>query len=114
MPSPQECQQLKEELDSLISPEEEFERLLKIALQSGKKEDIQRLEELKMEMSGKKEGLREKLWPFPELSRTELESQYNTQIEILERTGLLAHLSNQELGIKINNQEYPRDLGFRC
>ncbi|MDP3792752.1 MAG: hypothetical protein Q8Q89_03395, partial [bacterium] len=66
MPSSQECQQLKENLADLSSLGEEFDRLLKTALQSGKEEDIQRLEELKIEMTGKKEGLREILWPFPE------------------------------------------------
>ena len=106
MPSPQECKQLKEDLSSLSSLGEEFEHLLKIAVQSGKEEDIQRLEELKQEMMSKKEGLREKLWPFPELPRQELESQYISQVEILERTGLLVRLSDSRLGLKLNNQEY--------
>lgn len=107
MPSPQECQQLKKDLTSLSSLGEEFEHLLKTAVQSGKEEDIQRLEELKIEMMSKKEGLREKLWPFPELPRMELETQYNTQIEILERTGLLVRLSDSRLGLKINNPSNP-------
>ncbi len=106
MPSPEECQQLKEELDSLISPEEEFERLLKTALESDKDEDLEKLEQLKLEMTLRKEKFREKLWPFPELPRQELESQYNTQVEILEKTGLLTRLANGELGVKINNREY--------
>src|SRR3989338_4107108 len=106
MPSPQECKQLKKDLTSLSSLGEEFEHLLKIAVQSGKEEDIQRLEELKQEMMSKKEGLREKLWPFPELPRQELESQYISQVEILERTGLLVRLSDSRLGLKLNNQEY--------
>src|SRR3989344_6905870 len=106
MPSPQECKQLKEDLSSLSSLGEEFEHLLKIAVQSGKEEDIQILEELKQEMMSKKEGLREKLWPFPELPRQELESQYISQVEILERTGLLVRLSDSRLGLKLNNQEY--------
>src|SRR3989344_3146416 len=107
MPSPQECRQLKEELDSLISPEEEFERLLKTALESGKDEDLEKLEALKQEMTLRKERFKEKLWPFPELPRTELESQYNSQIEILERTGLLVSLAGQELGIIVNNPSNP-------
>ncbi len=115
MPSPQECRQLKEDLADLYSLGEEFDRLLKTAVQSGKEEDIQRLEELKLKMTSKKERFKEKLWPFPELPRTELEFQYNSQIEVLERTGLLVRLSNQGLGIRINNpsnpsgpaQEYP-------
>jgi hypothetical protein len=95
------------------SPEEEFERLLKEVIRTGKTEDIQRLEELKQVLIQKKEELKEKLWPFPELSRAELESQYQTQIEILERTGLLVRLSKGELGIRIQDpsnpsaQEYP-------
>lgn len=108
MPSKQECRQLKEELDSLISPEEEFELLLKTALESGKDGDLEKLEQLKREMTLRKERFKEKLWPFPELPRTELEAQYNGQIEILERAGLLTRLSNRELGIKLNNNvEYP-------
>jgi len=107
MPSSQECQQLKEDLVSLSSLGEEFEILLTTALQSGKEEDIQKLEELKIKMISKKEGLKEKLWPFPELSKIELEAQYNAQVEILERTGLLVRLANGELGIKIDNTEYP-------
>ena len=118
MPTPQECQQLKENLADLSSLGKEFDRLLTTArpspeasggtaLQSGKEEDIQKLEELKQEMTSQKEELREKLWPFPELPRTELEAQYNTQIEILERTGLLSHLSGGELGIRLSSQEYP-------
>ena len=107
MPSPQECQQLKEDLAYLSSLGEGFDRLLKTALQSGKEEDIQRLEEFKIEMTNKKEGLREKLWPFPELPRTELEAQYHAQVEILDRTGLLTRLNDGKLGIELNNVEYP-------
>ena len=59
MPSPQECQQLKEDLAYLSSPGEEFDRLLTTAVQSGKEEDIQRLEELKDKIIEKKEGLKD-------------------------------------------------------
>lgn len=110
MPSPQECQQLKEDFSSLSSLGEEFESLLEQPLRSDSKEDIarlERLEELKKKIIERKEGLREKLWPLPELPRVELESQYNAQIEILDRTNLLVNLSNGELGIKIQAQEYP-------
>ena len=107
MPSTQECQQLQEEFDSLSALREESRLLLEKTIKEKKEEDIARLEELKTELEKGKNKLKEKLWPFTELSRTELEAQYISQIEILEKTNLLTRLSDGKLGLRINNQEYP-------
>ena len=56
----------------------------------------------------KREAISEKLWPFPEVSRHTLETQYHQEREALRTAKVLERLSSGEEGIRgINGLEYP-------
>lgn len=102
---PTNCQQLKEEYQALLAKTQEFKAVYKKALQSG---DLTEAKKLKAQLERDKDELMAKIWPFEHLEQKEIEKEYNSQREILERNGLLETLSTGELGIKaIDNQEYP-------
>lgn len=102
---PSQCSQLKQDLADIKLKAEEFNRALDGALSSG---DLSAPQRLKTELETMMASLKEKLWPFRELSRPELTKQYESQKEIFQKTGILEQLSSGEWGIKaIDNKEYP-------
>ena len=99
------CPQLRSDLERIKSLQQEFEAAFERAKETG---DLKPVQALKARIEQKMAELKEKLWPFKELSRQELERQYQSQKEIFQRTGILERLSTGDLGLKaIDNQEYP-------
>ncbi|MEK7097398.1 MAG: hypothetical protein AAB906_00955, partial [Patescibacteria group bacterium] len=99
------CPQLQSDLAQLKSLQQEFNLALDKGREAG---DLKLAQTLKAQIEQKMASLKEKLWPFQELPKPELEKQYQSQKEIFQKTGILERLSTGELGIKgIDNQEYP-------
>jgi len=94
---PPACSDLREALQELKEKQAEFRSALDQGRTTG---DLKPAQALKAEIEQKIASLKEKLWPFKELSQPELEKQYQTQKEIFQKTGILERLSNGELGIK--------------
>ena len=98
------CEQIKTEYENLKTLKEEFDLEYQKAVETG---NLERVREMKVELEQKRDALQEKLWTFESLPQKELKKQYESQKEILERTGILEKLSNGEIGIKgIDNKEY--------
>jgi len=99
-----QCEQFKQEYDHLKTLQQEFKLEYQKAVKTGK---LEKAQSLKKEMEEKMASLEKKLWPFEHLSRKELKEQYESQKQILEKTGILEKLSSGEMGIKgIDNHEY--------
>ena len=94
---PPACAALREALRELKEKQAEFRSALDHGRTTG---DLKPAQALKAEIEQKIASLKEKLWPFKELSQPELEKQYQAQKEIFQKTGILERLSNGELGIK--------------
>ncbi|MDP2704779.1 MAG: hypothetical protein Q8O71_00020, partial [bacterium] len=60
---------------------------------------LKEAEELVPELARRREAIREKLWPFTELSREKVEAQYNQEVAALETAGVLEKLKSGEHGI---------------
>ena len=102
---PPACIALREALRELKEKQAEFRSALDQGRTTG---DLKPAQALKAKIEQKMASLKERLWPFKELSQPELEKQYQAQKEIFQKTGILERLSNGELGIKgIDDQEYP-------
>src|SRR3989344_3236695 len=102
---PPNCSDLREALQELKEKQAEFRSALDQGRTTG---DLKPAQALKAKIEQKMASLKERLWPFKELSQPELEKQYQAQKEIFQKTGILERLSNGELGIKgIDDQEYP-------
>ena len=68
---------------------------------------LKEAEELVPELARRREAIREKLWPFTELSKEMVEAEYNQEVAALETAGVLERLQSGERGIKgIDNKEY--------
>ncbi|OGD32022.1 hypothetical protein A3C91_01535 [Candidatus Azambacteria bacterium RIFCSPHIGHO2_02_FULL_52_12] len=112
------CQQLKTELDTIAALAAEFDAAFDHAKETG---DMAEAKALKARIEEQMASLKEKLWPFRELPRQELEKQYQSHQEILKKTGILERFSTggepglprsspetMVWGIKgIDNKEYP-------
>ncbi len=99
-----QCEQIKKELEDLKTLQKEFVLERQKATETG---NLVKAKELKVELEQKRDALSEKLWPFENLPKKELEKQYESQKEILEQVGILEKLSTGEMGIKaIDNKEY--------
>ena len=102
---PPACSDLREALQELKEKQAEFRSALDQGRTTG---DLKPAQALKAKIEQKMASLKERLWPFKELSQPELEKQYQAQKEIFQKTGILERFSNGELGIKgIDDQEYP-------
>lgn len=101
---PSTCQQLKQGYGELKTLKAEFSLALN---EPTKQSELEKAKQLKLELEKKRNELREKFWPLKEFPEQELKKQYDSQKEILERTGVLKRLSNGDFGIKgIDNKEY--------
>src|SRR3989344_3626453 len=68
---------------------------------------LKEAEDLVPELARRREAIREKLWPFTELSKEMVEKEYNQEVAALETAGVLERLANGERGIRgIDNKEY--------
>ena len=99
---PNKHEQLNKELKHLKTLKTEFEKELDAARET---KDTTRARELKTQLERETAELEEKVNPFERILN--LEEQYKSQRDILERTGVIGELSDGELGIKaIDNEEY--------
>jgi hypothetical protein len=97
-----QCEQLKQEYNNLKSLKQEFDLEYEKAVET---RNTARAKELKIEIERKMAELSEKLHPFERVLN--LREQYESQREILQRTGILEKLSSGEMGIKgIDGKEY--------
>jgi len=102
--SQESCPQLKQELEDIKTLKQEFDLELEQAFASG---NTKKAKALRKKLEAGLENIQEKLWPFEALEKKKIEKQYEEQREIMEKTGILEKLSNNEMGIKgIDNKEY--------
>jgi len=100
-----QCNELKQELESIKSLKLNFDNELQNAFSSG---DTTKAQVLRKELEKSMKSIQEKLWPFEHLEKETLEQQYNEQRETMARVGILIELSTGEQGILgIDNKEYP-------
>ena len=101
---PNTCQQIKQEYQDLKTLKKEFDLEYTKALKTG---NLNKARILKTRLEQKRDALTEKIWPFEAMPQKELKQQYDSQLEIMKRVGILEKLSNGKIGIKaIDNQEY--------
>ena len=92
-----DCQKLKQDLENIKTLKQEFDLELENAF---KAKDTKKAQELRKELEAKIANLQDKLWPFEALEKEKIEEQYNEQMEVMERNGIIEKLSNGEMGIK--------------
>ncbi len=99
------CPQLRSDLEQIKALQQEFEAALDRGRETG---DLKPAQALKSQMEQKMAELKEKLWPFKELPKQELERQYWSQMSLCKERGFLETLSNGQEGIKDEDgNEYP-------
>lgn len=99
------CKFLRQSYNELKALKSDFDFKVLEAVKNG---DLTQVHESKLRLEKKRHLLQEKAWPFKELSRKEIESQYENQKAILKKVGVLKILSNKEWGIDgIDGEEYP-------
>ncbi|MBI3273579.1 MAG: hypothetical protein HYZ69_00375 [Candidatus Colwellbacteria bacterium] len=102
MPNP-EFSPLQTELQAVTVVKERFDAAYAQAVISG---DTTEAEQVRQELTDKMKALKEKLNPFE--ARLKVREQYESQIAMMARLGILEPLSDRKLGIKgIDGQEFP-------
>jgi len=96
MPNPI-CPELKKELNDIKTLKQVFDLELE---NSFKTKDTRKAQELRIELESKIANIQEKLWPFEALEKEKIEEQYNEQMEVMKRNGIIEKLSNGEMGIR--------------
>ncbi|MFA6427984.1 MAG: hypothetical protein WCW02_00370 [Candidatus Buchananbacteria bacterium] len=108
---PRLCPKLTTKLESLKKLKQEFDlELTKVKNPDSKKSnDLIFIRDIKAKLNQTLQDLQTELWlKTPELTKENLEAQYEFQKNLLLNSGLLKTLSTGELGIKaIDKQEYP-------
>jgi hypothetical protein len=97
-----QCEKIREEYENLKTLKKEFDLELEKAIETG---ELKKARDMKQELMLKMKELSEKVNPFERILK--FKKQYESQKNILEKTGILEKLSTGEMGIKaIDNKEY--------
>ena len=90
------CQQLWGELQEIKDLKSQFDTVLNESVQTGNLQDAYNLRE---QLEQRQQGLREKLWPFKELTRENVASQYESQVAAFKAAEIVNQLSDGEFGM---------------
>ncbi|MEI6478169.1 MAG: hypothetical protein WCO52_04240 [bacterium] len=90
------CQQLRGELQEIKDLKSQFDTVLNESVQTGNLQDAYNLRE---QLEQRQQGLREKLWPFKELTRENVASQYESQVTAFKVAEVVKQLPGGEFGI---------------